>query len=53
MIDTLLQGIEGNAQTHRRRGAASDHARIKLRAEVVGIEDFTQYPNFMSSLAGS
>ena len=53
MIEALLQGIEANAQTWRRKAAASDHPKIKVRADAIGIEDFTPYPNFMSSVAGN
>lgn len=52
MIENLLQGIEGNCQTYDRRRSASDHAMIKQRAAAVGVEDFSQYPHFMSSLGG-
>ncbi len=45
----LLQGIEGNNQTHWRGRARTDHALIKARADELEI-DLVAYPNFRDSL---
>lgn len=45
----LLQGIEGNNQTHWRGRARLDHPLIKARADELGI-DLAPYPNFRDSL---
>lgn len=45
----LLQGIEGNKQTHWRGRARIDHPLIKARADEIGI-DLAPYPNFRDSL---
>lgn len=46
----LLDGIEGNNQTHWRGRARLDHQDISARVAAVGGIDLTPYPNFRGSL---